>query len=129
MLWWAQDSERLSKRARSLLNSGDNEMLFSAVATWEIYLKHAMGKLKHLGDFDLIGETSPTFLSITHDHAVAAAALPMHHRDPFDRMLIAQAQIEDAVVLTADKAFAAYDVRTVCVTARRAQCAVVPSRP
>ena len=112
LLWWARDSKRLSKRARGLLNDDGNEMLFSAVATWEIYVKHAMGKLKHLGDFDLIEETSPTLLPITHDHAQAAAALPYHHRDPFDRLLIAQAQIEDAVILTADRAFAAYDVRT-----------------
>jgi PIN domain nuclease of toxin-antitoxin system len=113
LLWWASDSERLSKRARALLNDDDNQMLFSAVATWEIYVKHAMGKLQHLGDFDLIEETSPTLLPITHAHAQAAAALPYHHRDPFDRMLIAQAQIEDAVIVTADRAFAAYDVRTV----------------
>ena len=113
LLWWAQDSERLSKRARGMLNDDGNQMLFSAVATWEIYVKHAIGKLQHLGDFDLIEETSPTLLPITHAHALAAAALPNHHRDPFDRLLIAQAQIEDAVILTADRAFAAYDVRTV----------------
>jgi PIN domain nuclease of toxin-antitoxin system len=113
LLWWAQDSERLSKRARGLLNDDGNQMLFSAVATWEIYVKHAIGKLKHLGDFDLIEETSPTLLPITHAHALAAAGLPYHHRDPFDRLLIAQAQIEDAVILTADREFAAYDVRTV----------------
>jgi PIN domain nuclease of toxin-antitoxin system len=112
LLWWAQDSKRLSKRARGLLNDDGNQMLFSAVVTWEIYVKHAMEKLKHLGDFDLIEETSPTILPITHAHALAAAALPYHHRDPFDRLLIAQAQIEDAVILTADREFAAYDVRT-----------------
>jgi PIN domain nuclease of toxin-antitoxin system len=112
LLWWAQDSERLSKRARGLLNDDANELLFSAVATWEVYVKHALGKLKHLGDFELIEETDPTLLPITHAHALAAAALPPHHRDPFDRLLIAQAQLEDAVILTADRAFAAYDVRT-----------------
>jgi PIN domain nuclease of toxin-antitoxin system len=112
LLWWAQDSARLSERARGLLNDNGNQMLFSAVTTLEIYIKHAIGKLQHLGDFDLIEETSPTLLPITHDHAQAAAALPYHHRDPFDRLLIAQAQIEDAVILTADRAFAAYDVRT-----------------
>lgn len=113
LLWWAQDSDRLSRQARDLLEDDDNTFLFSSVTTWEIYFKHALGKLEHLGDFDLIEETSPTLLPITHAHAVTAAALPLHHRDPFDRMLIAQAQIEDAVVVTADKAFAAYDVRTV----------------
>ena len=112
LLWWAQDSKRMSRHALELLEDDDNTFLFSAVTTWEVYVKHALGKLDHLGDFDLIGETSPTFLPITHAHALAAAALPLHHRDPFDRLLIAQAQVEDAVVLTADKAFAAYDVRT-----------------
>jgi PIN domain nuclease of toxin-antitoxin system len=113
LLWWAQDSQRLSQQARNLLEDDDNTFLFSAVATWEIYLKHALGKLKHLGDFDLVEETSPTILPITHAHAIAAAALPPHHRDPFDRLLIAQAQIEDAVIVTTDREFAAYDVRTV----------------
>jgi PIN domain nuclease of toxin-antitoxin system len=113
LLWWVLGSERLSRPALKLLEDDGNEMLFSAVATWEIYVKHATGKLKHLGDFDLIEETSPTLLPITHAHALAAAALPYHHRDPFDRLLIAQAQIEDAVILTADREFAAYDVRTV----------------
>lgn len=113
LLWWAQDSKRLSRHARDVLEDDDNTFLFSAVTTWEIYFKHALGKLQHLGDFDLIEETSPSFLSVTHAHAMAAAALPMHHRDPFDRLLIAQAQLEDAVVVTTDKAFADYDVRTV----------------
>jgi PIN domain nuclease of toxin-antitoxin system len=112
LLWWAQDSERLSRQARDLLEDNDNTFLFSAVTTWEIYFKHALGKLQHLGDFDLIEETGPTFLTITHAHAQAAARLPLHHRDPFDRLLIAQAQIEDAVVVTIDREFAAYDVRT-----------------
>jgi PIN domain nuclease of toxin-antitoxin system len=113
LLWWVLGSERLSRPALKLLEDDGNEMLFSAVATWEIYVKHSMGKLKHLGDFDLIEETSPTLLPITHAHVLAAAALPYHHRDPFDRMLIAQAQIEDAVIVTTDRAFADYDVRTV----------------
>jgi PIN domain nuclease of toxin-antitoxin system len=112
LIWWAQDSSRLSQRARALMNDGDNPLLFSAAATWEIRIKQALGKLKHVGDFDLIEEAGATLLPITHAHAEAAAALPPHHRDPFDRMLIAQAQLEDAVVLTADPAFAAYDVRT-----------------
>jgi PIN domain nuclease of toxin-antitoxin system len=113
LLWWVLGSERLSRPALKLLEDDGNEMLFSSVTTWEIYVKHALGKLKHLGDFDLIEETSPTILPITHAHAIAAAALPLHHRDPFDRLLIAQAQIEDAVIVTTDREFAAYDVRTV----------------
>lgn len=112
LLWWVLDSERLSPHARDFLEDHRNPFLFSAVTTWEIRIKQALGKLKHVGDFDLIEETGPILLPITHTHAEAAAALPPHHRDPFDRLLIAQAQIEDAVIVTVDKAFAAYDVRT-----------------
>jgi PIN domain nuclease of toxin-antitoxin system len=112
LIWWAKDSPRLGRQARELLNDDANPLLFSAAATWEIRVKQAAGKLTNIGDFELIEESGVTLLPITHAHAEAAAALPMHHRDPFDRMLIAQAQLEDAVVLTADPAFAAYDVRT-----------------
>jgi PIN domain nuclease of toxin-antitoxin system len=112
LLWWVKGSERLSRHALDLLEDDGNPLLFSVVTTWELGIKHAIGKLRDLGDFDLIEETDALLLPITHAHAEAAARLPLHHRDPFDRMLIAQAQVEDAVILTADREFAAYDVRT-----------------
>ena len=111
LLWWLQSSPRLGPRAQELIDDDDNPLLYSAVTLWEIRIKQALGKLHHVERFQLIEESSVTELPITHAHTQAAAALPPHHRDPFDRMLIAQAQLEDAVILTADAAFAAYDVR------------------
>jgi PIN domain nuclease of toxin-antitoxin system len=113
IIWWLEDAPQLSPRVRELLNDDDNPLLFSAAALWEIRIKVATGKLLPVEDHGVLDEEDITRLPITHAHAHAAAALPLHHRDPFDRMLIAQAQIEDAVLLTADPAMAAYDVRTV----------------
>jgi PIN domain nuclease of toxin-antitoxin system len=112
LIWWLKDAPQLSHRARELLNDDSNPLLFSAAALWEIRIKMATGKLAPVQDHGVLDEEDITRLPITHAHAEAAAQLPLHHRDPFDRMLIAQAQIEDAVILTADRAFAAYDVRT-----------------
>jgi PIN domain nuclease of toxin-antitoxin system len=95
------------------MEDDSNPFLFSAVTIWELRMKQALGKLDHVDRVDALYEPDlVTLLPITHVHAEAAAALPLHHPDPFDRMLIAQAQVEDAVILTADRAFAAYDVRT-----------------
>ena len=113
IMWWAEDSPRLSAKAKALMNDGDNPLLFSAVVSWEISTKQATGKLGVVQDFALVEESGVDKLDITHEHAVASAVLPLHHRDPFDRLLIAQAQLEDAVIVTADRRFADYDVRTV----------------
>lgn len=113
IIWWAEASPRLSATARTLLDDHTNPLLFSAVVPWEIAIKQAIGKLGVVQDFSLVEESGVDKLDITHAHAGACATLPLHHRDPFDRMLIAQAQLEDAVIVTADPAFAAYDVRTI----------------
>jgi PIN domain nuclease of toxin-antitoxin system len=114
LLWWLKGSRQLSEDAQSLMEDDSNPFLFSAVTIWELRMKQALGKLDRVDRVDALYEPDlVTLLPITHAHAAAAAALPLHHRDPFDRMLIAQAQIEDAVLLTADPAMAAYDVRTV----------------
>jgi PIN domain nuclease of toxin-antitoxin system len=113
LIWWLEDSRRLTASARDLLNDGNNPFIFSAAVAWEIRMKQVIGKLETVESYEIIEETDALLLPMTHAHAEAAAQLPLHHRDPFDRMLIAQAQIEDAVIVTADAAFAAYDVRTV----------------
>jgi PIN domain nuclease of toxin-antitoxin system len=112
IIWWIEDSNRLSPRARELIYDDGNPLLFSAVVAWEVAVKQAIGKLRILDELDLVEEASVQMLDITCPHAMASATLPLHHRDPFDRLLIAQAQLEDAVIVTADPAFAAYDVRT-----------------
>lgn len=108
--------ERLSAAARRLVTSEDNELALSAASAWEIAIKHALGKLKLPREpADLVPEwmerTGVTPLPVLHRHALHVASLPPHHRDPFDRLLIAQAQIEELAVLTADRQFERYDVK------------------
>jgi PIN domain nuclease of toxin-antitoxin system len=109
------EPERLNALALESLMAEANELLFSAVSSWEIAIKYALGKLAlpqppdvHVPEY--IERTGVSPLDVSHRHALAVAALPPHHSDPFDRLLIAQAQIERATVLTADHVFAAYDV-------------------
>lgn len=117
-LWSLAEPARLSKQARSLLENVDNEVLFSVVCSWEIVTKHSLGKLK-------LPEPPDAFipeqlkvqrlaaLPLTLQHTLEAARLPWHHRDPFDRMLIAQARCERIPFLTADRKILAYEVKTI----------------
>jgi PIN domain nuclease of toxin-antitoxin system len=114
-LWMLAAPERLSAGGRRLVLSLDHELLLSAASAWEIAIKHALGKLKLPGKpAELVPEwmtrTGVTPLAVLHRHALHVAALPPHHRDPFDRMLVAQAQLEQLAILTADRQFARYDV-------------------
>ena len=86
-------------------------MFVSAVAVWEVAIKQSLGKLSAIPNLlDVVEESGFASLPVTLRHGVAAGALPLHHRDPFDRMLIAQAQIEELTIVTHDRAFADYDV-------------------
>jgi PIN domain nuclease of toxin-antitoxin system len=114
VLWYLTDSSRLASAATSLLEAPTTDVLLSSVVVWEIAIKRALGRLdapERYRQAFLGAGAQP--LAIEHDHAEIAGDLPPHHRDPFDRMLVAQAKFEDAVIVTADAAFAAYDVRTV----------------
>lgn len=112
VIWWLIDDARLSADARTLLEDERHELLFSAAVAWEISIKRALGKLRAPDRYaDVLLDEGATPLAISLQHADAAGRLRPHHRDPFDRLLIAQAQIEDAVLVTADEAFAPYDVR------------------
>ena len=118
LLWWLWNSTRLGKQARSLIRSDDTLIWVSAASIWEMSIKAPLGRLDQLPPFEneLKAELERSRfrpLPITFDHAQAISHLPLHHRDPFDRMLIAQARSEDLTLLTADPKFAAYDVRTV----------------
>lgn len=109
--------ERLSEPCRALVVSTDNELLLSAASAWEIVIKYALGKLRlpeAPGDLmpRLMARTGITPLPIHHRHALHVATLPALHRDPFDRLLIAQAQLEQLPILTADKNLSRYDVET-----------------
>jgi PIN domain nuclease of toxin-antitoxin system len=98
-----------------LVEDPENQLLFSAASSWEISIKYALGKLPlPLPPLEYIlsrMETSGTSpLPVQHSHALHAGSLPRHHADPFDRLLIAQAQLEDVSILTADRQFEAYEV-------------------
>jgi PIN domain nuclease of toxin-antitoxin system len=104
----------LSSGARAAIEHPDSTLICSTVSVWEIAIKRSIGKLDAPEDvIERVEEAGARILTVTPRHAHATGALPLHHRDPFDRLLIAQAQLEDCAILTGDGAFAAYDVRVV----------------
>ena len=116
---WALDPfERLRSSAREILANGKEEIFLSAATTWELSIKMAVGKLRFPAPPAqsiprLMAEQNLKPLPITHAHAAKVYELPLHHADPFDRLLIAQAVVEDLTILTADREFKRYDVRLV----------------
>ncbi|MGH2454715.1 MAG: type II toxin-antitoxin system VapC family toxin [Candidatus Limnocylindria bacterium] len=111
VLWWLADDPTLERAARDAIVDGDNWVAVSAATVWEIGIKRALGKLE--APDDLIGASEASHLeplAITVGHADAAAVLPRHHDDPFDRMLVAQARIEGLTIVTRDPAIARYGV-------------------
>ena len=117
-LWSNGAPEKLNRQAINVLSSGAAEVYLSAASSWEIAIKFALRSLRLPSPpSQFIPHAMRVMalrsLDITHFHSVAAGELPRHHRDPFDRMLIAQARSETMVLLTADSAFRKYDVETV----------------
>ena len=111
LLWWLDDSPYLSEAERYAIADSENLIVVSAVVIWEMRIKQALGKLVISKDFyPVIKAQGFELLSITTDHAYAAGGLPMHHRDPFDRMIIAQARLEKLCIITHDSIFSRYDV-------------------
>lgn len=116
LLWWIADRSALAAKTHTLLADETTELLWSPASTWELGIKIHLGKLRlHLPLDQFVAEQmasqSLTPLPIQHAHAARAAMLPPIHRDPFDRMLVAQAMAEDVPLLTADKELAAYGVQ------------------
>jgi PIN domain nuclease of toxin-antitoxin system len=116
LLWWLVDDERLSGDARGFIGDEDNDVLCSAASAWEIATKHRLGKLPEAGQIarslpSLLRKARIEVLGIGVEHALKAGELPGPHKDPFDRMLIAQAKIEKLPVITADPVFGEYGVR------------------
>jgi PIN domain nuclease of toxin-antitoxin system len=109
------DSKRLPPPIREKLQDPENQLFLSAASSWEIAIKYALGKLPlPLPPTEYVlsrMETSGTTpLPVEHSHALHVGSLPHHHADPFDRLLIAQAQLENLEILTADRQFEAYEV-------------------
>ena len=118
LLWWLDGDRRLSRRARSVIADDDNTLVVSAASAWEISTKVRLGKLP--GAIEVAAELPAIMLeqnfeplAIAITHALRAGNLPGPHRDPFDRMLIAQAQAEDVALVSNDRVFDVYGVRRV----------------
>ncbi len=104
----------LSRRARGAIEQPGANVICSTVSVWEIAIKRSVGKLEAPENvIERIDEAGARILTITPQHAHATGELPLHHRDPFDRLLIAQAQLEGCTIVTGDSAFSAYDVPVV----------------
>ncbi len=107
--------ERFSEDSRSLLEASENDLYLSAASAWEIAIKYGLGKLtlpSRPAELipELMSKTAVAALPVLHSHALRVTDLPMHHRDPFDRLLVAQAQLEDLPILTADPRLEPYEV-------------------
>jgi PIN domain nuclease of toxin-antitoxin system len=111
LLWWLDDNKSLSRQAREAIATTDNLIFISVAVIWEMRIKQALGKLEIPSDFlSVLKQQGFEILSITANHAHKVGDLPMHHRDPFDRMLIVQAMEEGLTIMTHDRAFKKYGV-------------------
>jgi PIN domain nuclease of toxin-antitoxin system len=117
-LWLLSAPTRIKQSTLDDLESSGNDLYLSAASTWEIAIKYATGKLALPGDPstmvpEWMAKTDARPLSVELNHTLFVATLPLHHRDPFDRMLIAQSRLEDMPIVTRDPAFDAYDVKVI----------------
>jgi PIN domain nuclease of toxin-antitoxin system len=117
-LWWESDPHLLSAAALAAFRNPGAELLLSVASAWEMQIKRQIGKLKLLRPLaDVIADqqtnTSLRLVPVTFDHVLELDQLPLAHRDPFDRMLVAQARVEGATILSADAVFARYPVPVV----------------
>ena len=127
-LWLQTEPERFPDRLLNRLADRAVDLFLSAASAWEIGIKHATGRLAlpeppAVYVPDGMRRTGARELPVSHGHALAAAALPLHHRDPFDRLLVAQSRIEGLPLVTADRAIQQYDVEVIRVRA------VSPTKP
>jgi PIN domain nuclease of toxin-antitoxin system len=118
LLWWQLDSPRLSERARSIISDGSNTLLWSAASSWELAIKIGLGRLtlpEPLGKYlpHVLREGRITPLAIEHPHTWEVTRLPPLHRDPFDRLLVAQARLERVPLLSVDERLEGYGVERV----------------
>jgi PIN domain nuclease of toxin-antitoxin system len=110
LLWWLADDDRLPAGPREAVNTAEDVRL-SAASVWEIGIKRALGRLEVPEDYlDAVDAGEIDVLAISAHHAEVAGALPRHHDDPFDRMLVAQAKADDLTLVTADRRLTDYDV-------------------
>ena len=112
LLWAAQGSEKLSESAISMLNDGENTLFFSPINMWEIVIKSGLGRSDFSVDTPILRrsllDNGYQELVLTSQHTLAVANFPHHHKDPFDRILLAQASVEGFYFLTADEILPQY---------------------
>ena len=112
LLWAAGQPQRLSRSARALINSPENELLFSAASLWEVAIKNRLGRRDFKADVRLLRrgllDNGYSELPIASDHVVAIESLPPLHHDPFDQILVAQATVEGITLLTSDSVIGEY---------------------
>ena len=114
LLWWLDDNPTLLINAKEIIADGGNIVFVSAATIWEIRIKQTLGKLEIPDNFrDVLEQQAFEILPITADHAHFIGELPAHHRDPFNRMLIAQALFEGFALVTRDNRFKRYKVSTI----------------
>ena len=114
-LWWINEYEKLSPKVKVMLLNDENTLYISIVSAWEIAIKASIGKLPEFNGgvkafFDKIEEIPISMISVTPSHVEEVENLPFHHRDPFDRLIVATAKTENMTILTADENIYKYDV-------------------
>lgn len=113
-LWWIGDDARLSASARQAIADPGNDVSFSVASAWELAIKTALGRFDADGNLSLflrehVQQNAFLVLPVRLEHAVSVASLPAHHRDPFDRLLVAQAGVEGMTLVSADRQLRKYD--------------------
>lgn len=113
LIWWLSDPSTLSEPARKVIADPTHTIMLSAASAWEMGIKQRLGRLDFPPNLEEVLEKERIeMLAITIAHALGVGSLPMHHQDPFDRMLIAQAKHEQLILITRDKQIGQYDVQT-----------------
>ncbi len=117
-LWWISDDRRLSNRSREIIGDGRNELFFSVASGWEISIKAGLGRLDVPGNLesfiaDQLSRNAIWGLPIYLRHALHTRTLPDHHRDPFDRILVSQAVLEEMSLLSADPQIPSYPIEVI----------------
>ena len=113
LLWFVKGDTRLDAARQKLITDGNNQILVSLASLWEISIKTSLQKLTIPVSIDLLVPSEMNFLNITLAHIISTQGLPFHHKDPFDRMLIAQALTEDIYLMTDDPHFPSYGIKLI----------------
>lgn len=113
LLWWMSVPSQLSEQARSVIADPEHTIMLSAASAWEMSIKQRLGRIDFPPNLEeVLAKDQIEPLAITIAHTLGVGSLPMHHQDPFDRLLIAQARIEQLILITRDAQIEQYDVQT-----------------